>query len=140
MGYGHSLDLRRRIIEAVEAGASAREAARRFDVSPSSAIKLVRRWRRTRSYAPGQIGGQKKRKLTDHEDWLHAVMASEPDVTLMELQGRLAEKGVEISMQAINTTLHALGYRYNKNGARVRTRARRRGGEAPALAELADVA
>jgi transposase len=45
MGYGHSLDLRRRIIEAVEAGASAREAARRFDVSPSSAIKLVQRWR-----------------------------------------------------------------------------------------------
>lgn len=39
MGYGHSMDLRRRIIEAVQAGASAREAARRFAVSPASAIK-----------------------------------------------------------------------------------------------------
>ncbi len=46
MGNGHSLDLRRRIIAAVRAGASAREAARRFDVSPSSAITLARRWRR----------------------------------------------------------------------------------------------
>ncbi len=139
MGYGHSLDLRRRIIAAVAAGASARAAARRFDVSPSSAIKLVQRWHRTGSYAPGQIGGQRKRRLWGYEGWLHDVMATTPDITLSELQSRLAENGVEISMQAINTTLHALGYRYKKNGARGRTRAPRRGGEAPALAELADV-
>ena len=97
MGYGHSLDLRRRIIA----------AARRFDVSPSSAIKLVQRWHRTGSYAPGQIGGQRKRRLWGYEDWLHDVMATTPDITLSELQSRLAENGVEISMQAINTTLHA---------------------------------
>ena len=41
-------------------------------------------------------------------------MASQPDVTLMELQGRLAAKGIRISLQAINTTLAALGYRYKK--------------------------
>jgi len=67
MGYGESLDLGRRIIEAVAGGASAWEAARRFAVSPSSAIKRVQRWRRTGSYAPGRIGGQKKRRLADHE-------------------------------------------------------------------------
>lgn len=82
MGYGHSLHLRRRIIDAVTAGASAREAARRFDVSASSAIKLVRRWRQTGSYAPGQIGGQKKRRLAGREDRLHGVMAQQPDITL----------------------------------------------------------
>lgn len=140
MGYGHSLDLRRRIVEAVAAGSSARAAARRFGVSPSSAIKLVQRWRRTGSYEPGQIGGQKKRRLSAYEDWLHEVMARRPDITLSELQSRLAEKGVEISLQAINTTLHALGYSYKKNGTRGPTRARRRGGEAPALAQLADLA
>ena len=91
MGYGHSLDLRKRIIEAISAGASARQAARRFEVSPSSAIKLARRWRETGSYAPGQVGGQKKRRLWVHEDWLHTVMASEPDITLAELRGRLAD-------------------------------------------------
>ncbi len=139
MGYGHSLDLRRRIIAAVAAGALARAAARRFDVSPSSAIKLLQRWRRTGSYAPGQIGGQRKRRLWVYEGWLYDVMARTPDITLSELQSRLAENGVEISMQAINTTLHALGYRHKKNGARGRTRAPRRGSEAPALAELADV-
>ncbi len=140
MGYGHSLDLRRRIIEAVSSGASAREAARRFDVSPSSAIKLLRRWRDTGSYAPGQIGGQKKRRLTGREDWLHEVMALESDITLSELQSRLAGQGVRISLQAINTTLRALGYRYKKNRARSGTRARRRGRQAPAMAQLAELA
>ncbi len=75
MGYGHPLALRSGIIDAVTAGATAREAARRFAVSPSSAINLVRRWRETGSYAPGRIGGQKKRKLAGRADWLHAVMA-----------------------------------------------------------------
>ena len=40
----YSKDLRERVIEAVEAGASRREAAERFDLSPSSAIKWVQRW------------------------------------------------------------------------------------------------
>ncbi len=140
MAYPHSLDLRRRIISAVSAGSSAREAARRFDVSPSSAIKLIRRWLDTGSYAPRRIGGGKKRRLSGETDWLHAVMASEPDVTLMELQGRLASKGIRISLQAINTTLAALGYRYKKNRARGRTGTRRRGGQAPRMAQLADLA
>ena len=130
MGYGHPLALRLRIIDAVAAGASAREAARRFAVSPSSSINLVRRWRETGSCAPGQIGGQKTRKLAGREDWLHAVMASEPDVTLMEMQGRLAGKGIRISLQAINTTLRALGYSYKKNAPGGGTRSRRRGAKA----------
>ncbi len=126
MGYGHPLALRSRIIDAVEAGASAREAARRFAVSPSSSINLVRRWRETGSCAPGQIGGQKKRKLAGWDDWLHAVMASEPDITLAELKDRLSREGVAISQQAINTTLRALGYSYKKNPTGGGTRSHRR--------------
>jgi putative transposase len=134
MGYGHSLDLRSRIIDAVRNGSSARGAADRFGVSASSAITLVSRWRETGSFAPGQVGGQKQRKLSGHEDWLHEVMASEPDITLSELRDRLAVRGITISRQSINDTLHALGYRYKKNRARGGTRTRRRGGQTPALA------
>ncbi len=130
MGYGHPVALRSRLIDAVKAGASAREAARRFAVSPSSSINLVRRWRETGSCEPGQIGGQKKRKLAGWEDWLHAVMASEPDITLAELQKRLSSEGVEISQQAINTTLRGLAYSYKKNPAGGGTRACRRGAKA----------
>ncbi len=97
MGYGHSLDLRSRIISAVRSGSSARAAARRFGVSASSAITLVSRWRKTGSYAPRQVGGQKRRKLAGHKDWLHEVMACEPDITLDELRDRLAAGGITIS-------------------------------------------
>ena len=137
MGYGHSLDLRKRIIETVRSGNSARAAGRRFGVSASSAIKLVARWRETGSYEPGQVGGQKQRKLAGHEDWLREVMVSEPDITLSELRDRLADKGITISRESINDTLHALGYRYKKNRTRGGTRTSRRSGQASAMAKLA---
>jgi hypothetical protein len=75
---------------------------------------LVGRWRETIRYGPGQVGGQKRRKLAGPEDWLHEVMVCEPDITLSELRGRLAAKGIVISRQSINAYLHALGYRYKK--------------------------
>ncbi len=134
MGYGHSLDLRKRIIETVRSGNSARAAGRRFGVSASSAIKLVARWHETGSYEPGQVGGQKQRKLAGHEDWLREVMVSEPDITLSELRDRLADKWITISRESINDTLHALGYRYKKNRARGGTRTSRRSGQASAMA------
>ena len=140
MGYGHSLDLRKRIIDGAAALGSARASGRHFGVSASCAITLVRRWRETGSYGPGQVGGQKKRKLAGHEDWLHEVMTSQPDITLAELRERLLARGIEISCQSINDTLHALGYRFKKNAAGGGTRTRRRGTQAPVLASLADLA
>jgi transposase len=49
MGKPYSLDLRERIIGFVGSGKSRREAADRFGVSPSCAIKLVDRWDHTGS-------------------------------------------------------------------------------------------
>ena len=47
-----SLDLRLRIIRAVEEeGMSRRGAATRFGVAPSTAVELVREWRKTRQHA-----------------------------------------------------------------------------------------
>ena len=86
MGYGHSLDLRERIIDAVAGGSPSRAAGRRFGVSASGAVMLVRRWRGTGSYAPGQVGGQKRRRLAGHYGWLHEGMAAQPDITLKELR------------------------------------------------------
>ena len=52
MGRPYSEDLRIRIVAAVEAGGSCSAAARQFGVSPSCAIKLLQRFRRTGSVAP----------------------------------------------------------------------------------------
>jgi transposase len=54
-----SLDLRLRIVRAVEQGSSIRGAARRFAVSPSAAIKLMQRVLATGSVAPGRSGGHR---------------------------------------------------------------------------------
>ncbi len=44
-----SQDLRERIVRAVEKGSSIRQAALRFEVSPSAAVKLMRRVRESGS-------------------------------------------------------------------------------------------
>ena len=51
-----SLDLRIRLLDAVIAGASRREAADCFDVSASSAVKWLQRWEETGSIAARPTG------------------------------------------------------------------------------------
>jgi transposase len=53
-----SLELRERVVDAVESGASRREAADWFEVSPSSAIKWMQRRQATGRIAPKPSGGQ----------------------------------------------------------------------------------
>src|SRR5260370_36253722 len=77
-----SRDLRERIVEAVEGGSSMRGAAARFAVSPSSAIKLMARVRRTGSVAPARYGGHRRAVLAAHAGVLRGLVAAQPDITL----------------------------------------------------------
>ena len=121
MNPGHSLDLRYRLVACVESGMSCRATARRFAVSASSVVKLMQKWVSTGCLEPAAVGGHRRRKLADHVDWLHEVMATEPDITLTELRSRLCDEGLEVSLQTINDTLQYLGYSFKKNSARKRT-------------------
>ena len=56
MGKAYSSDLRDRISDHVSAGHSRRDAARRFGVSVSCAIKLAQRVVKTGSAAPARQG------------------------------------------------------------------------------------
>src|SRR5262245_20366595 len=102
-----SLDLRERIVAAVEAGSSCREAAEQFAVSDSCAIKLVQRWKRTGSVAPAPRGG-KKFALAAHEDRVRALLAAQPDATLDELQAQLTSTGMKVSRSAVGRFLQFL--------------------------------
>src|SRR6187200_465231 len=64
-----SQDLRRRIVRAVEGGSSIRRAAARYEVSPSAAVKLMRRVRETGSTAPARIGGHRRPVLDFTPMW-----------------------------------------------------------------------
>jgi len=108
-------DLRRRLIRAVDAGSSAREAARRFEVSASAAIKLVRRVRETGSAEPAKIGGYRRPLLSGHEDLLREMTEGRPGITLVEIQAELTRRGVEASsLTTIWSTLRRLGLRHKK--------------------------
>ena len=92
-----SLDLRERIVQAVEAGSSRREAAEQFAVSVSCAIKLLQRWERTGSAAPAAMGGKKPFALAAHVDRVIALLAAQPDATLDELHAQLSGEGIRAS-------------------------------------------
>ena len=113
MGRPYSEDLRRRIVAAVEAGASRSAAARQFAVSASCAIKLLQRWRRTGTVAPDPRG-KKPYALDDHEALVYELVASRPDLTLDELQRELGRQGIRVGRSSIGRFLLALGLTLKK--------------------------
>src|SRR6266566_5516080 len=83
MPKAYSGDLRERVIEAVEMGASRREAAERFEVSVSTAVKWLQRWRHKKSAAPKARGGSVS-PLEKIAARVLAVITEQPDLTLVE--------------------------------------------------------
>jgi transposase len=102
-----SMDLRERIAAAVSGGASRHSAARRFSVSVSCVIKLMRRLRETGSVAPGQMGGWKDYALADHERLVRALITERPDLTLEELKEALAQQGIRVGRSSVDRFLKA---------------------------------
>jgi transposase len=74
MAKSLSLDLRRRVVDTIERGLSCRQAAARFGVSASSAIRWLDRLKKQ-----GEV-------------------AETPDLTLVELQEKLKARGVSVGI------------------------------------------
>jgi transposase len=97
-----SFDLRSRVLTAADAGLSCRQAAERFGVSASSAI----RWRALRRSGgdarPKPQGGDRLSRRTEaHAGLIRAALAEVPDITLPELKARLAGEGAPVSVAAL---------------------------------------
>jgi putative transposase len=111
-----SLDLRERIVAAVEAGSSIRAAARRFAVSASAAIKLMQRVRTTGSVAPARFGGHRRPLLAPYEADLRRLIEATPDITLAELQAELERRsGIAAGLSTIHNALCRIGLRRKKS-------------------------
>jgi putative transposase len=115
MGKPYSMDLRQRVVGAVEVeGLSRRRAAARFGVAESTAINWVRRARGTGSVAPGQMGGHKPKKIRgEHRDWLIA-RCRERDFTIRGLVAELAERGLRVDYRSVWEFVHAEKLSYKK--------------------------
>ncbi len=97
-----SFDLRSRVLAAVDAGLSCRQAGERFGVSASSAIRWAALRRSDGDARPKPQGGDRLSHRTEaHADLIHAVLAEVPDITLPELKERLAAQGAQVSVSAL---------------------------------------
>ena len=111
-----SMELRRRIVRAVERGSSIRAAARRFAVSPSTAIKLMQRVRATGSAAPARYGGHRRPVLAPYEADLRRLVAATPDLTLAEIQAALPRRlGIVAGLSTLHNALRRIGLRHKKS-------------------------
>src|SRR3954468_7974832 len=100
MPKAYSGDLRERVIETVASGASRREAAERFEVSVSSAIKWLQRWRESRSAAPKPRGGSVS-PLEKFASAILALVAEQPDLTLVETVAELHRRRIKTSRSSL---------------------------------------
>jgi transposase len=65
-GILRSFGLKVGAVSSVEAGASRRATAAKFEFSLSCVVKLVQRWRRTGTLAPDPVGVGRRARLADH--------------------------------------------------------------------------
>ena len=97
-----SFDLRSRVLAAIDEGLSCRQAAARFGVSASSAIRWQAQRRAGGDARPKPQGGDRLSHRTEaHAELIHAALAEVPDITLPELKARLAEQGALVSVSAL---------------------------------------
>ena len=127
-----SLDLRERVIEAVEEGASRREAAERFDVSASSAVKWYQSWEKEGRRGPKPRGGSQS-PLEGYADRILALVGEQPDGTLEELVAALRKRRLSGSRSALWRFLERHGISVKKKPAGSRARPVGRGPRSPAL-------
>ena len=127
-----SSDLRERVLDAVEEGATRREAAERFDVSANSAVKWFQSWEKEGRRAPKPRGGGRS-PLEGYEDQILALVAEQPDWTLDELVAALRKRRLGGSRSALWRFLERHGISFKKKPAGSRARPGGRGPRAPAL-------
>jgi transposase len=112
-----SLDLRQRVIAAIEAGMSCRAAAERFGIAPSAAVKWRRLWLETGSVAPRAQGGDTRSgRIEAVGPAILAMVAETPDVTLVEIAERLErEHGERFAPSTVHRFFRRHGWSFKKS-------------------------
>ena len=96
----YSVDLRARVIEDVETGASRREAAERYGISPSVVVIWVQRFEETGSVAAKPSGGSIS-PLEQHAEFLLGLIANQSDLTLDEIVAAMRKRRMAGSRSAV---------------------------------------
>jgi transposase len=115
MARAYSLDLRERVVAAIEEGLSTHQAAARFSIGISTAGAWARLKRSQGDVRPGKQGKPQGSVLDAHADFILGVLKDKPDTTLDELVERLAaERAVRIVRTAVWKFLDRRDLRHKK--------------------------
>ena len=128
----YSMDLRARVIESIAAGASRREAAELYGLSPSVVVIWMQRWEATGSIVARPSGGSVS-PLEDHAEFLLGLVAEQPDLTLDEIVAAMAKARIDGSRTAVWRFYERHGITFKKNSLRGGAKPRRGGSRAPTL-------
>ena len=102
MARALSVDLRRRVVAAIEEGASCRQAAARFGVSASSAIRWAALALRAGDPSPRRQGGDRRSaRIEAHAPLILNAVERAPDITLADLRTELAARGITVSVAGL---------------------------------------
>ena len=97
-----SLDLRERVVAAVNDGMSRRQAAERFGVGVASAIRWCQRARESVSPKPAPQGGDRRSQRIEAErDLILGIIEQSRDMTLIELKAELAARGQSFAVATL---------------------------------------
>jgi transposase len=122
----YSIDLRSRVVEEVAAGASRREAAERYGLSPSVVVIWMQRFDETGSVAARPSGGSSS-PLEEHAEFLLALIVEKPDMTLDEIVSAMRKRRIAGSRSAVWRFFDRRNISFKKNAVRGGAEARGRG-------------
>jgi transposase len=128
-----------RVIHFVEGGGSRREAAEQFEVSASSAIRWMQRFREDGVCEPMPRGGSIS-PLETYSPQIIALIREQPDLTLYEIVSTLHRRRIPGSRSALSRFFARHGVTFKKKSAGSRAQTRRRGSRAPTLDSRARLA
>lgn len=120
MARPYSMDLRERVVAAVEAGQSRHAVAMRFGLSVSCVVKWMQRVHERGSVAPERMGGRRPFALAPHRVFVVRRMAEKPDLTIDALRAELADRGIMVGRFAIWHFLRREKLSFKKKPARRR--------------------
>jgi putative transposase len=128
----YSVDLRTRVIEEVQTGASRRGAAEQYKISPSVVIIWTQRFDETGSVAPKPSGGSIS-PLEKYASFLLGLVRNKPDMTLDEIVSAMGKRKIPGSRSAVWRFFARRNISFKKKSVCAGAEARGRGSRAAAL-------
>ena len=118
MGLSYGIDLRERVVAAIEAGLSHRQAGARFCVAVSTAGNWHRLSRKNGSVAPAKQGQPGGSKLDVYEAEILAMIEQRKDIALHEIAKQLAQNyGLQAAPSTVYQFLAKRGMTFKKRQA-----------------------